>query len=159
MRKPIAFIVVALAILALAAGAAAQSPGSTATVSRAAAAPPRVVIISAPPTTAVEGRVLYQAYCSSCHGTLGRGDGPAARAVRTPVPDLTHYGDMHPNCEASLIATLQAGHRGPGERAISEDDLDMPNWEPFFQTMSSNRGVAYLRMRNVAGYIVTIQAR
>jgi mono/diheme cytochrome c family protein len=159
MRKPIAFIVVALAMLALAAGAAAQPPGSTATVSRAAVAPPRIVFVQAPPTTAVDGRVLYQAYCSSCHGTIGRGDGPAARAIRTPVPDLTHYGEMHPDCEASLIATLQTGHRGDGERPISESDLDMPNWAPIFQSMASNRGVAYLRMRNVAGYIVTIQAK
>ena len=159
MRKPIAFVAVVLTILALAASAAAQSPGSTAAVPRAAAAPPKIVIINARPTDSFDGRVIYQAYCSSCHGTFGRGDGPAARAIRTPVPDLTHYGDLHPNCEDSLIATLEAGHRGDGERPISENDLDMPNWAPIFRSMSSNPSVGYLRLRNVAGYVVTIQAR
>ena len=159
MRKPLAFIAVVLTILALAASAAAQSPGSTAAVTRAAAAPPRVHIVNARPTNEIDGRVLYQAYCSSCHGTLGRGDGPAARSIRTPVPDLTHYSTLHPNCEESLIATLEAGHRSHNERPISDSDLDMPNWAPIFRSMSSNPGVGYLRIRNVAGYIVMIQAR
>ena len=159
MRKPLAFIAVVLTILALAASAAAQSPGSTAAVTRAAAAPPRINLVNARPTNNVDGRVIFQAYCSSCHGTFGRGDGPAARAIRTPVPDLTHYADLHPNCEEALIAALEAGHRGDGERPISESDLDMPNWTPIFRSMSSNPGVAYLRVRNVSRYIVTIQAR
>lgn len=159
MRKPIALIAVTLAVLALAASAAAQAPTSTGTVTRAAVAPPRIVVVNARPTTAVDGHVLYEAYCASCHGTLGRGDGPAARAIRTPVPDLTHYADIHPDCVGSLLATLQTGHRTPNQPKISAEDLDMPNWEPIFRSLSSDPGYGYLRLRNVAGYIVTIQAK
>jgi mono/diheme cytochrome c family protein len=35
------------------------------------------------------GRILYLTYCQSCHGSAGRGDGPAAASLRTPPTDLT----------------------------------------------------------------------
>jgi mono/diheme cytochrome c family protein len=35
------------------------------------------------------GAPIFQRYCSSCHGPGGRGDGPAARSLRTPPADLT----------------------------------------------------------------------
>lgn len=31
----------------------------------------------------------YTAHCAECHGGAGRGDGPAARGSKLPVPDLT----------------------------------------------------------------------
>mgnify|MGYP002388046464 CR=1 FL=1 len=46
-----------------------------------------------------------------------------------------------------------AADRGDGERPISEDDIDMPNWVPIFRSISTNPAVGYLRIRNVAGYI------
>jgi mono/diheme cytochrome c family protein len=35
------------------------------------------------------GRHYFVRYCSACHGVEGRGDGPAASALRTPPADLT----------------------------------------------------------------------
>ena len=35
------------------------------------------------------GHALYVQYCVSCHGEEGRGDGPAASALRVRPPDLT----------------------------------------------------------------------
>lgn len=35
------------------------------------------------------GQILYLTYCQSCHGAAGRGDGPAATALRTAPTDLT----------------------------------------------------------------------
>ena len=37
----------------------------------------------------IEGKDTYQAFCASCHGVNGTGDGPAAPALKMPVPDLT----------------------------------------------------------------------
>jgi mono/diheme cytochrome c family protein len=33
---------------------------------------------------------LYQVFCSSCHGLIGRGDGPVAPLFRAGAPDLAH---------------------------------------------------------------------
>lgn len=35
------------------------------------------------------GAELYRAYCASCHGATGRGDGPVASSMKVEVPDLT----------------------------------------------------------------------
>ena len=35
------------------------------------------------------GQHYFVRYCSACHGMEGRGDGPAAVALRTPPADLT----------------------------------------------------------------------
>ena len=43
----------------------------------------------AKPDDARAGRLLYMEHCASCHGPGGKGDGPAARTLRTPLPDLT----------------------------------------------------------------------
>ena len=40
------------------------------------------------PPTLVRGRELYAARCTSCHGDLGRGDGPAAAGLNPPPADL-----------------------------------------------------------------------
>lgn len=37
----------------------------------------------------VDGKAIYDAYCANCHGTTGRGNGPAARHLSVPVPDLS----------------------------------------------------------------------
>ena len=34
------------------------------------------------------GRTLYSKHCKSCHGSKGKGDGPKAEGLDTPVPDM-----------------------------------------------------------------------
>jgi cytochrome c553 len=154
MRKQITFIAVVLAVIALAANVAAQSPPRP-------AAPPRIVIVAAQPTTSIDGATLFEAYCASCHGSSGRGNGPAARAIPTPVPDLTRYSQAHEgDCLMSLLATLQTGHRSQTEPKVSDNDPDMPNWAPIFRSMSSNNeGLMYLRLRNVAQHVAKLQVQ
>jgi len=42
-----------------------------------------------PPAGAISGKILYERYCASCHGTEGKGDGPAAETLQPKPPDLT----------------------------------------------------------------------
>ena len=55
----------------------------------AAAAQSRIEYVELEPMPTADGAALYQAYCSSCHGPTGLGNGPAARLLQQPVPDLT----------------------------------------------------------------------
>ena len=56
MRKPLTFIAVVLAILALGAGVAAQSPPRP-------AAPPTIIVVNAQPTNSVDGAALSAVMC------------------------------------------------------------------------------------------------
>jgi mono/diheme cytochrome c family protein len=40
-------------------------------------------------TAANSGEEMYKEYCAACHGKEGKGDGPAASALKVPPPDLT----------------------------------------------------------------------
>lgn len=35
------------------------------------------------------GKELYSKHCKSCHGSKGKGDGPKAEGLDTPVPDMS----------------------------------------------------------------------
>jgi mono/diheme cytochrome c family protein len=52
---------------------------------------------SAPMRTivSVEGKDNFEAYCAVCHGKDAKGTGPAAPAMKTPVPDLTLIAKRH----------------------------------------------------------------
>ena len=39
-----------------------------------------------------DGHEMYDQLCAVCHGVTGMGDGPAAPALSSPVPDLTQFG-------------------------------------------------------------------
>lgn len=55
---------------------------------RRGAGPPPAAIAGDP--LLVEGREIYLARCTSCHGVTGKGDGPIGRSLAGPAPrDLT----------------------------------------------------------------------
>lgn len=43
------------------------------------------------------GRKLFEANCTGCHGSTGRGDGPAAARLETLPPDLYETAGQHPD--------------------------------------------------------------
>ena len=47
-------------------------------------------------TASARGEQLYQTYCMVCHGSDGRGTGPAARSLPHPPADLTHHFHNQP---------------------------------------------------------------
>src|SRR5271165_1456991 len=42
-----------------------------------------------PVTTSFSGTEMFKTWCASCHGLQGKGDGPAAAALKIPPADLT----------------------------------------------------------------------
>ena len=45
--------------------------------------------VPANPTSAGSGKEMFDAYCASCHGVDGKGNGPAAPALKKQPADLT----------------------------------------------------------------------
>lgn len=132
-----------LAITARVAGAQGQTVPQLKTV-------PCEAIIS------LEGKDSYAAYCAACHGATGKGDGPAAPALKGPVPDLTTLARRHGG-KFDAVA-VQWIIRGADKVPPAHGTVAMPMWGPMFKTTDVSEAVATLRIKNLVEYLQSIQA-
>jgi mono/diheme cytochrome c family protein len=56
------------------------------------------------------GKTVYAAECADCHGDRGAGDGPGARDLKSPVPDLARP-DVWRQTDGELFWKLSTGRR------------------------------------------------
>ena len=103
-------------------------------VALAAAQPlPRV-----PGETVSAGQQYFRRYCSACHGVEGRGDGPAAPALRPPPADLTRIaqrrGGRFPVAEIAACIDGRTVVSAHGSR-------EMPIWGERFGEMAGGGSV------------------
>jgi mono/diheme cytochrome c family protein len=70
------------------------------------------------------GHEMYDNLCAVCHGATGRGDGPAAPALSTPVPDLTRFGAETGSKYHAQLESVISGMN----RTVHEDVVGMPLW-------------------------------
>ncbi len=104
-----------------------------------------------------DGKEMYVAYCASCHGTEGTGNGPAAPALKTPPADLTQLaaknGGTFPDAH---IAQVIKGD----SRTAAHGNKDMPVWGPVFLQMGGHdTAQVQLRIRNLTRYLESIQKK
>jgi mono/diheme cytochrome c family protein len=108
-------------------------------------------------TSAASGKEMFTQYCAPCHGADGKGNGPAASAMKAPPTDLTQLAKKHGGKYPadSVAAVLKFGN-GPGVHGSAE----MPVWGPLFQSLDkSHEAVAQRRISNLVAYIETLQAK
>lgn len=108
------------------------------------------------PVQSVEGHVIYKSYCAACHGADGRGNGPAAPAMKVPPTDLTTYAQRHGGkfSEVDLRTVIE------GQLEIAaHGSKDMPIWGEVFRALTSDRDVREMRMRNLIEHLRTIQQK
>ena len=95
----------------------------------------------------LSGKALFQKFCASCHGDGGKGDGPVAAYMRTPVPDLTQISKRNrgtfPDERVRRMIDGQATDYAHGPR-------DMPVWGWEFY---AREGEDAARRQQVAMYL------
>jgi mono/diheme cytochrome c family protein len=100
---------------------------------------------------------MYLAYCASCHGKDGKGDGPAASSMKMVPADLTQLaarsGGNFPENRVSQAIKGDTPTSSHGSK-------DMPVWGPVFRAMgTTSDGVVQLRVRNLTQYIASLQQK
>jgi len=119
--------------------------------------PPQIKTAQAKAFVGIEGRDTFMAYCAVCHGVGGRGNGPAAPALKTPVPDLTTLGQRHGTFDAINVERVITG---VDKMPPAHGDLTMPIWGPVFKaTAADSETTAKLRAANLVQYLKAIQVK
>jgi mono/diheme cytochrome c family protein len=110
----------------------------------------------ADPKVLGRGRTLYLRYCASCHGTDAKGGGPAAGALKTPVPDLTQLPRKDGKVDTDRVRTFIDGTQA----ATAHGTREMPVWGKVFEKTGERRsaGWAQTDIWTLVEYIASIQA-
>jgi cytochrome c553 len=108
-----------------------------------------------PGAESLAGATSFDLYCASCHGRLGRGDGPAAPALRTAPADLTVLARR--NGGAFPRDRVMASMEGRA-RVAAHGSPDMPVWGPLFRELDALDERETTRLRNLIAFVESIQA-
>lgn len=109
-------------------------------------------------TSPASGKQMYSTYCAVCHGVDGRGNGPAASALKVPPTDLTVLSKANNGKfpGAHIATVLQFGMETP-----AHGTKDMPVWGPALRSL--DRGTPspemdeHLRIANLTSYLKSLQ--
>jgi mono/diheme cytochrome c family protein len=110
-----------------------------------------------PSVPQVSGSYVFRAYCASCHGPEGRGDGPLAEDLRYRPADLTliakRNGGEFPT---ELVVRIVDGRK----RVKGHGGPDMPVWGDAFRNVDTgfDDAAAQEKIRAVVDHLKTIQS-
>ena len=102
----------------------------------------------------MEGPDLFRAYCASCHGKDGKGNGPVAATLKATVPDLTIITVS--NDGNFPVARMKRIIMGEGMIA-SHGSREMPVWGPIFHQVEEDVDRGNVRVENLITYLESIQ--
>jgi mono/diheme cytochrome c family protein len=110
------------------------------------------------PTSPVSGQQMYTTYCASCHGADGKGNGPAAPALKIPATDLTTLsqknGGKFPSAHVATVLRF-------GVENVAHGTAQMPVWGDLMQTLGppsqAGSSVMHQRISNLTDYIKQMQ--
>ena len=103
-----------------------------------------------------DGPSVFKAYCASCHGTDGKGSGPAASALKAKPTDLTLIAKsntgMFPRATIEDVMINGGKWKAHGSK-------DMPTWGPIFRAVDGNDKIVTAQVQNLVTYLESIQAK
>jgi mono/diheme cytochrome c family protein len=116
---------------------------------------PQIKTIPIKETSASSGKQMYMEYCASCHGTEGKGDGPAAAALKAPPSSLATLSARNNGSFPALKVSQMI--EGDGS-TFAHGSREMPVWGQVFHT-NETKSMVKLRVANLTDYLKSIQAK
>ena len=136
-------VTAAVFTLALAAAVAAQEK-------------PKIVMQPPPYVDVNDPQAMFREYCAACHGKGGRGDGPAAAALKTVPADLTRItarnGGKFPDTKVRRYVEGLDEIPAHGSR-------DMPVWGQVLRQLPGGDAAVKMRVESLTKYIQSIQQK
>jgi mono/diheme cytochrome c family protein len=116
---------------------------------------PEIKMVPIQPTAVSDVRGMFTSYCAACHGPAGKGDGPAASALKKAPADLTtisaRNGGKFPEVKVRRFI------EGIDEVA-AHGSRDMPVWGTLFRSLDiTNQAAALMRVQLLTDYLKSIQ--
>ena len=108
-------------------------------------------------TNPTSGKEMFREYCAVCHGVTGKGDGPAAAALKVRPTDLTQLAAK--NGGKFDEAAVQYVIKGDANMPAAHGTKDMPVWGPIFEHMAHSDAQATTRVFNLTKYVQALQAK
>jgi mono/diheme cytochrome c family protein len=148
------FCGVAVILLTVVAFAVAQDQSAPASDQKSSVTVKHVPIAR---TSSTSGSEMFINYCAVCHGKSGKGDGPAASALKVPPADLTTQAKRNGGkFDSAHVATVIRGQGATPAHGSQE----MPVWGPLFSSISQgNNGEVQQRIANLVKYIESLQVK
>jgi mono/diheme cytochrome c family protein len=104
----------------------------------------------------LDGAKIFRNYCAACHGVDGKGDGPAAPALKTQIPQLSTLAQRNGGkLPTAQVRCIIAGDDVPAAHGSRE----MPIWGPIFHQIEYDQDLGYVRLQNVTEYLNTLQQK
>lgn len=104
------------------------------------------------------GKEMFLKYCSSCHGSQGKGDGAVSRDLKVKVPDLTLLRSKNKGTYPleRVMASID------GRRSVrAHGTRNMPVWGEVFRQEHEKEKytelTALLKAKLIAEYVGTLQ--
>ena len=117
---------------------------------------PKIVTKPAPFVEGGNAPAMFQEYCAPCHGKGGRGDGPAAAALKAVPADLTRLsarnGGKFPD------ARVRRYIEGLDE-VSAHGSRDMPVWGKALRGMPGGDAGVAVRIEGLTRYVESLQQK
>jgi mono/diheme cytochrome c family protein len=109
----------------------------------------------APARNPLEGAEIFRHYCATCHGTDGRGHGPASVALKHGAPDLTRISKR--NNGTFPFQHVKEIIEGKDSGPVAHGNREMPIWGPIFHEVESDQDLGEVRLDAITKYLRALQ--
>jgi len=117
---------------------------------------PKIETTTITQTNAASGQQMFETYCAVCHGTDGRGGGPAAASLKVAPANLTQLTAKN----NGKVPTYHVSATLPSGAVSAHGSNQMPIWGDAFKGLSTNNpSVVKIRILNLTNYIESLQAK
>ncbi len=119
-------------------------------------APTKIKTVPVRSTSPASGAEMFAAYCASCHGPDGKGNGPAAPALKMRPANLSllaqHHGGNFPSL--LVLSSIQDG------ALTAHGSKEMPVWGPILLSVSKGSPIIVReRIANITAFIESLQLK